>query len=66
MNWVCAYIIIGLIFACVLRDDKDRMLISHPGWTIAFLFVYPFVIWYLAFRVKNFKWKGKIIWERKR
>ncbi len=65
MKWLYIYIGVGLLFACLFCDDKDKRVITHPGLTIAFLFIYPFLVWYYAFRIKSFKWKSKVIWERK-
>ena len=66
MKYLYIYLLVGLVFACVFRDHDDRRVISHPMLTLVFVVVYPFLLWYFAFRINYIKYKGKVIWKRKR
>lgn len=62
---LCIYLLIGLLFACLFHDQDDRPLISQPLLTLVFVIIYPFLLWYCAFRIKQITYKGKVIWRRK-
>lgn len=66
MNYVYIWTVIGLLLACLFRQDDDRPIIASPGLTIIFVLIWPYILWYAIGHVKRIKWKGKIIWERTR
>ena len=59
------YIIIGVLLGFALRIEDDKFAITHPGLAFIIIVAWPILLFYLAGRVKNLKYKGKTIWTRK-
>lgn len=61
------YLLIGLIFAFMVRiDSNDRMAITSFGPAFVCIVLWPLVLVYAILNVKRIKIKGKVIWERKK
>jgi hypothetical protein len=60
------YLLIGLIFASMSRDNQDRrILTTNPVAGVAIAVLWPLVLLMLFFRLQSIKFRGKILWERK-
>lgn len=71
MLWfLVVYVVIGLIlsYGIIIADNygMDVRAITQPLPTLLITTLWPAILVWMALHVRNLKWKGKIVWERKR
>ncbi len=65
MIYIIGYLLIGLALCFLLRTDDDNVAFLDTGLAILILLTWPFLVFYLATKIKRLKWKGKVVWEKK-
>ena len=66
MIYVILYLVIGLVLCFLFRTEDDNFAFFDTGLAVLILFFWPFVTFYMATKLKRIKWKGKVVWEKKR
>lgn len=66
MLWVIAYVGVGAFLAYGLREANDRPVLYDPILALFVILLWPAILIYLLPRVSVLKYKGKVLWERKK
>ncbi len=66
MFYVIGYFVVGLLLCFLFRTEDDNPAFFDTTLAIAITLLWPFVTFYMATKIKNIKWKGKIVWEKKK